>query len=90
MSVLVVCIIIVSCQRNNNSRAYIVWQMQNEMLKVMALDVIRDVAASLHSSPFYSIMADYDDTTGSHNREQVVTRLRWDSVNAHEEVIGQQ
>ena len=34
------------------------WQMQNEMLKVMGLEVLRDVAASLHSSPFYSIMTD--------------------------------
>ena len=67
MSVLVVCIIIVSCQKNQQ---YIFWQMQNDMLKVMALEVIRDVAASLHSSPFYSIMA--DDTTDSHTREQVV------------------
>ena len=33
-----------------------------------------------------------DDTTDSHNREQVVICLRWvdNSVNAHEEVIGQQ
>ena len=49
---------------------YTSWQIQNEMLKVMALEVLRDVPASLHSSPFYSIMA--ADTTDSSNREQVV------------------
>ncbi len=52
---------------------YTSWQMQNEMLKVMALEVLRDVAASLHSSPFYSIMA--NKTTDSHNREKVVIWL---------------
>ena len=50
---------------------YTSWQIQNEMLKVMALEVLRDVPASLHSSPFYSIMA--ADTTDSSNREQVVS-----------------
>ena len=49
---------------------YTSWQMQNEMLKV-----IIDVAASLHSSPFNSIMA--DDTTDSSNREHGVICLRW-------------
>ena len=49
---------------------YTSWQIQNEMLKVMALEVLRDVAASLHSSPFYSKMA--AETTDSSNLEQVV------------------
>ena len=65
-------------------------QMQNEMMKVMALDVLRDVAASLHSSAFYSIMA--NETTYSSNLEQVVMCFRWvdNSLNAHEEFIGRQ
>ena len=65
---------------------YTSWQMQNKMLKVITLEVLRDVAASLHSSPFYSIMAD------SSNCEQVVIRIRWvdNSLNAHEEFIGLQ
>ena len=65
-------------------------QMQNEVLKVMALDVLRDVAASLHSCPFYTIMA--NETTDSSNREQVVICFRWvdNSLSAHEEFIGQQ
>ena len=56
----------------------------------MELEVLRDVAASLHSSPFYFIMA--DDTTHSSNREQVVICLRWvdNSLDAHEELIGLQ
>ena len=64
--------------------------MQNEMLKVMALEVLRDVAASLQCIPLYSIMA--DETTDSSSREQVVICLRWvdNSLNAHEEFIGLQ
>ena len=45
-------------------------QMQNKMLTVMALEVLTDVAASLHSSPFYFIVA--DETTYSSKREHVV------------------
>ena len=60
------------------------------MPKVMALEFLRDVAASFHSSPFYTIMA--DETTDSSNREQVVIWFRWvdNSLNAHEELIGLQ
>ena len=59
-------------------------QMQNNMLIVMALEVLTDLPASLHSSPFYSIIA--DETTDSYNREKVVTCLRWleNSLNAQE------
>ena len=60
----------------------------HEMLKVIAPEVLGDVAASLHSSPFYSIMA--DETTDSSNHEQVVICSRWvdNRLNAHEELIG--
>ena len=69
---------------------YTSWQMQNEMLKIMALCVLIDVAASLHSSTFYTIMA--DETTDSSNREQGVICLRWvdNNLNAHKEFIGLQ
>ena len=61
-----------------------------EMLKVMTLEVLRYVAASLHRSPFYSIMA--HETTDSSTLEQVVICLRWvdNSLNAHNEFIGVQ
>ena len=45
-------------------------QMQNKMRTVMTLEVLTDVAASLHSSPFYFIVA--DETTDSSKREHVV------------------
>lgn len=46
--------------------------MQNEMLKVMALQIVREIAASLHSTEFYTIMV--NETTDASNREQAV---RW-------------
>ena len=65
--------------RTENNPALSTWlvtkQMQNEMLKVMALEVLRDVAPSRHSSPFYSVTA--DETTDASNLEQVVICFRW-------------
>jgi hypothetical protein len=49
--------------------------MQNEMIKIMALQILRKIAASLHDTPFYTIMV--DETTDMLNREQVVLCLRW-------------
>ena len=62
--------------------------MQNEMLKVMALQILRDVAANIRNSTFFSIMA--DETTDKTNREQVVIFLRWmdDNLLPHEDSIG--
>ena len=63
-------------------------EMQNEMLKVMALHILRDIAASFHSTPFLTLMV--DETTDESNKEQVVICLRWvdNSLEAHEEFIG--
>ena len=63
-------------------------EMQNEMLKVMALHISRDIAASFHSTPFLTLMV--DETTNESNKEQVVICLRWvdNSLEAHEEFIG--
>ena len=44
-------------------------KVQNDMLKVMALKVLRKIAACLHDSSFFTIMA--DETTDMSNREQV-------------------
>ena len=70
-----------------NTNKYTSRQMQNKMLTVMALEVLTDVAASLHSSPFHSIMA--YETTYSYNREKVAIFLRWldNSLNAREKFI---
>ena len=62
--------------------------MQNEMLKVMALHVLRQVAYLIQTAPFMSIMV--DETTDVSNKEQVVICFRWvdKKLEAHEEYVG--
>ena len=48
--------------------------IQNEMIKVMGLQVLRNVSADLQDSPFLMVMV--DETTDSSNREQV-TLILW-------------
>ena len=62
--------------------------IQNEILKLMAMNVLRTVMQSFHTSKFFTILV--DETTDSSNREQVVICLRWvdDAFEAHEEFIG--
>ena len=45
--------------------------MQNEILKTMALQVLRQVVESVRSAPFLTIMI--DETTDVSNKEQVVS-----------------
>ena len=73
-----------------HGRKYISHEMQNEMLKVMALQILREVAARIQRSTFFSIMA--DETTDMSNREQLVICLRWvdDDLVPHEDFIGMQ
>ena len=58
-------------------------EIQNEILKLMALQVLREVAANLHSTAFYTIMV--DETTDVSNDEQVVLCFCWvdDNFDAH-------
>ena len=60
---------------------------QNEMIQIMSLSVLRDIAQNIRNSVFYSIMA--DATTDISNREQFVLVLRHVDENlvAHEEFI---
>ena len=62
--------------------------MQNEMLEVMALKVLRDIALCLQNATFFTIMV--DETVDSSNREQAVLVFRWidDSLEVHEDFIG--
>ena len=63
-------------------------EVQNEFLSIMALQVLRQVAASLQSTVFYAVMV--DETTDKANNEQVVLVFRWvdDALVAHEEFVG--
>ena len=63
-------------------------EIQNEIIKVMGLQVLRDVSADLQGSPFLTVMA--DETTDSSNREQVTLILRrvTQELEVHEEFLG--
>ena len=62
--------------------------MQNEMVKVMALRVLREIAGRLQSASFFTVMA--DETTDAANVEQVVICLRWvsEKFEVLEEFVG--
>ena len=63
-------------------------QIQDEILKIMALQVLREVASNIRQSPFISIMA--DETTDIANKEQVTIVIHWVTADfvVHEEFIG--
>ena len=70
------------------SDKYISADIQNELLKVMALRISRDIASVLKQTSFFTIMV--DKSTDFANKEQVVICLRWvdDNLDAHEEFIS--
>ena len=43
--------------------------IQNEIIKIMGIHVLRDIATCVETSPFFAIMA--DETTDKANKEQV-------------------
>ena len=63
-------------------------EIQNEILKIMSLSVLRQITSFLQSAKFLTIMV--DETTDVSNKEQVVVCFRWvdNSLEAHEEFIG--
>ena len=63
-------------------------EMQNEMVKTMALQVPRSIADCLHQTPFFSVMV--DETVDVANVKQVVLCLRWVDGHfvVHEDFIG--
>ena len=50
-------------------------EMQNKMLEIMALKVLRDIVSSLQNATYFTIMI--DETVDSSNREQAVMVFRW-------------
>ena len=62
--------------------------IQNEMLKTMALHIIRQITKCLEQTPFITLMV--DETTDISNQEQAVFCLRWvdHEFEVHEEFIG--
>ena len=62
--------------------------MQNEIIKVMAMNVLRTITSSLQTSLFVTLMM--DETTDISNKEQVTFTIRWVSENleVNEEFVG--
>ena len=67
---------------------YVHHDIQNEMMKVLALQVLRDIVRNLQRAEFYSLMC--DEATDVSNNCQLVIFLRWvdDELVAHDEFIG--
>ena len=65
-------------------------EMQNNMLQIMGLTILRKIATCLQNSDFISIMA--DKTSELSNHEQLVICIRWidDKLEALEDFIGLQ
>ena len=67
---------------------YVAPDIQNEILKVMARQILRELISPIKTTEFFSIMA--DETTDASNTEQLVLCVRWvdASLVAHEDLIG--
>ena len=67
---------------------YVSHDIQNELLKVMALSILRRIAGSICNSKFYCIMC--DECTDASNRELLVICIRWvdEQLQPQEEFIG--
>ena len=62
--------------------------IQNEILQIMALTILRNVADDIRKNKYFSIMV--DETTDISNKEQLVFCLRHvdENFEAHEDLIG--
>ena len=62
--------------------------IQNEIVKIMATNILQDISTRLQQSPFLALMM--DETTDISNNEQTTIVLRWVSEDliVDEEFIG--
>ena len=67
---------------------YVHSTIQNEMMQIMALKILREIATNLQDSDFFTMM--WDEATDVKNVPQLVVCLRWvdENLNAHDEFIG--
>ena len=70
------------------SSKYTTADMQNEMLMVMSLRILREIASAIRKALFFTVMV--DETTDCSNKEQVVIVIRWvdEDLIVHESFIG--
>ena len=62
--------------------------VQNEMLEVLALGIMREITANIQMAGIYTIMA--DETADISNTEQLAVCFRWidKNIEAHEDFVG--
>ena len=62
--------------------------IQNEIIKVMEINILRKISADIHASPFISVMA--DETADASNVEQVSVFIRYISneLEVHDDFLG--
>ena len=67
---------------------YVHSTIQNEMMQIMALKILREIATNLQDLDFFTMMC--DEATDVKNVFQLVVCLRWvdENLNAHYEFIG--
>ena len=56
--------------KNLRTDKYTSPDIQNEILRIMALHILRVIASEIHEAQFYSIMG--DECTDAYNKEQLV------------------
>lgn len=73
---------------SKKTNKYTSHEIQNELLKVMALIILRKIADDVSQAQFFCIMC--DECTDTSNREQLVICIRWvdSNLESHEEFIG--
>jgi len=62
--------------------------IQNEVLKVMATNILRTVSKCLQESPFIALMLDETTDIGNDEQTTIVLRRVTDSFDVHEEFVG--
>ena len=75
------------CSKKKTEK-YTSHEVQNEILELVALRVLREICEFLHSTEFYTVRI--DECTDVLNQEQVAIILRWvdDQLTPLEELIG--
>ena len=73
---------------HRKTKKYTTPEIQNEILKLMALSLLQKVAVNVQSGVYYTIMC--DETTDSANKGQLVICLSWvdEFLDDHEDFIG--
>ena len=63
-------------------------EIQNEIVRIMATDILRNISDSVSDAKFFSILA--DECTDISNKEQLTICLRWidKAMEPHEDFVG--